>query len=190
MTTDRQFCRFNRGRSTTSGALDDSPMSLKEIPLGGLCISAFLIVQNKSGKVLMGKIDPLAPWDHLGALDPKRIELDRKGWMLPASHLMVHESPQAAVQRIAEEQLEMPGLVISEPKVISEVYPPKYFPGLDKHWDLEFISFSSVNGKNVPIRSRALRQLKMIDPKSTRRSEIARSHEDILSSVGIILLDS
>ena len=185
MTTDRLFCRFNRGKSTTSGIVDESPMSLKEIPLGGLCLSAFLIVQDNSGKVLLGKIDPLAPWDRLGALDPKRIELHREGWMLPASHLMVHESPQAAIQRIAEEQLELPGLTISEPKVVSEVYPPKYFPDLNEHWDLEFISFSFVDEKNVPMRSRAFRELKMIDPKTTKRSEIARSHEDILSSVGI-----
>jgi len=134
----------------------------------------------------MGKLDPLAPWDHIGALDPKRIELHRHGWMLPASHLMVHESPQAAIKRIASEQLELLDLEISDPKIISEVYPPRYFQDLADHWDLEFISFASV--RSVPHRTRAFLELALIDPKVTRQSEIARSHEDILASVGIELL--
>ncbi|HYB04737.1 MAG TPA: hypothetical protein VED17_09760 [Nitrososphaerales archaeon] len=188
MTTERVFCRFNRGRSTTTGNVDESPMSLKEIPPGGLCLSAFLIIRDDSAKVLMGKLDPQAPWDHLGALDPKRIELHKKGWMLPSSHLMVHESPQDATRRIAREQLEMVTLTISEPKVVSEVYPPRYFSDLDEHWDIEFISFSRAEPKSIPSRSRAFLELKLIDPKSTKRSEIARSHEDILASAGIDLL--
>src|ERR1700693_1648788 len=105
MATDRLFCRFNQGRSTTTGNLDESPMSLKQIPPGGLCLSAFLVIRDNRGKVLMGKLDPEAPWDHLGALDPKRIELHRSGWMLPSSHLIVHESPKSAAERIVKEQL-------------------------------------------------------------------------------------
>jgi hypothetical protein len=186
MTTERIFCRFNRGRSTSTGAADESPMSLKEIPPGGLCLSAFLIAQDDQGRVVMGKLDPQAPWDHIGALDPKRIELHRKGWMLPASHLMVHESPQAAIKRVASEQLELQDLRISDPKIVSEVYPPRYFPDLAEHWDLEFISFASV--RSIQLRTRAFLELALIDPKVTRRSEIARSHEDILASVGIELL--
>jgi hypothetical protein len=188
MATERVFCRFNRGRSTMTGSIDESPMSLKEIPPGGLCLSAFLVVRDNSANVLMGKLDPQAPWDHLGALDQKRIELHRKGWMLPSSHLMVHESPQDATRRIAKEQLEMPDLIISEPKVVSEVYPPRYFPDLNDHWDIEFISFSRAEPKSIPARSRAFLELKWIDPKTTKRSEIARSHEDILASAGIDLL--
>ncbi len=187
MTTERIFCRFNGGRSTTTGKVDSSPMSLKEIPPGGLCLSAFLIIRDNSGRVLMGKLDPKAPWDHLGALDPKRIELHRRGWMLPSSHLMVRESPQAATRRIAAEQLEMPGLEVSEPKVVSEVYPPKYFPDLNDHWDIEFISLAAAS-RTLPPRTAAFLELKLLDPKVTKRSEIARSHEDILASAGIELL--
>lgn len=136
----------------------------------------------------MGKIDPEAPWDHLGALDSARIQIHSKGWMLPSSHLIVHESPQSAAARIAREQLELNGLVISEPKVISEVYPPKYFPDLNEHWDLEFISFSSCDAKTMPSRSRAFKELRFLDPKTLKRSDISRSHEDILASAGIELL--
>ncbi len=185
MATDRLFCRFNHGRSLTTNKIDETSMSLKEIPPGGLCLSAFLVIQDGLGRVLMGKIDPKAPWDHLGALDPARVEIHRKGWILPSSHLILHESPQTAVQRIAIEQLELSDLVISEPKVVSEVYSPHFFPELDEHWDIEFISFASVEAKKLPARTRAFMELRFLDPKTTKRSEIARSHEDILSSVGI-----
>lgn len=188
MTTQRLFCRFNRGRSTTTGEEDQSPMSLKEVPLGGLCLSAFLIVRGHTGKMLMGKIDPEAPWDNLGALDPVRIKLHSKGWMLPSSHLIVHESPQDAMERIALEQLEITDLEITDPRVVSEVYPPKYFPDLNEHWDLEFISFAITD--EVPKRTRAFRELQLLDPVTLKRSEIARSHEDVLASAGIILSSS
>ncbi len=96
--------------------MDDSPMSLKEIPDGGLCLSASLVISENFSmtKVLMERIDPSARWDHIGALGPKRIEIHSKGWMLAASHLMVHESPEEAAQRIAREQQGLHLLEISE----------------------------------------------------------------------------
>lgn len=137
----------------------------------------------------MGKINPEAPWDHIGALDPARIELHRKGWMLPSSHLILHESPQDAFRRIASEQLEMPELPISEPWVVSEVYRPKNFADLDEHWDIEFISFASREADGLPRRTLAFAELRMLDPGRTKRTEIARSHEEILASAGIVLSD-
>src|SRR5579864_6351287 len=169
MVTERKFTRFNRGKSTSTGAVDESPMSLKEIPSGGMCLSAFLVIGETKSKnnVLMGRIDPSAPWDHVGALDPKRIELHSKGWMLPSSHLIVHESPQEAARRIGLEQLELDNIEISEPKVVSEVYPPKFFPDVAEHWDLEFI-FSSVH-PFIGKRSTAFQELKFIIPEQTKR---------------------
>jgi hypothetical protein len=185
MATERLFCRFNRGKSTTTGIEDQGPMSLREIPPGGLCLSAFLIVRSRTGKVLMGKIDPQAPWDNLGALDPVRIQLHSKGWMLPSSHLIVHESPQEALKRIALEQLEISDLEISDLKVVSEVCPPRYFPDMNEHWDLEFISFATRD--EVPSRSTAFKELRLLDPSTLKKSDIARSHEDVLASAGINL---
>src|SRR5579871_1933995 len=184
MVTERKFTRFNSGRSTSTGKTDESPISLKEIPPGGMCLSAFLVVSDRENKsnVLMGRIDPSAPWDHVGALDPTRVEVHSKGWMLPSSHLIVHESPQDAARRIAVEQLDLGKIEISEPKIVSEVYPPKNFPELGEHWDLEFI-FSRVI-PNMGKRSVAFRELRFIIPEETKRSEISRSHDDVLTSLG------
>lgn len=164
-------------------------MSLKEVPLGGLCLSAFLIVRDSSGRTLLGKINPGAPWDHIGALDSGRIEIYRKGWMLPSSHLIVHESPQAALRRIASEQLEIQDLPISEPRVITEVYRPRNFADLDEHWDIEFISFASCETGSIPEHTLAFAELRMFDPRTMKRSEIARSHDDVLESAGVVLPD-
>ena len=91
MTTDRTFCRFNRAPETAR-------FSITEIPKDACCISAFLVLQDsaESFRVLMGHLNPDAPWDHIGALDPERIAIHCQRWMLPASHLIYGESPKDA----------------------------------------------------------------------------------------------
>jgi ADP-ribose pyrophosphatase YjhB (NUDIX family) len=132
----------------------------------------------------MGHLNPAAPWDHIGALDEKRIEIHGKGWMLPSSHLMIGESPQEAAKRIAKEQLGLEALnVVGEPRVVSEVSTPRWFPDLPNHWDIEFIFLGSLE-KNEIGNSSAWNDLRFINPSTTKRSEIARSHEDILESAG------
>src|SRR5438445_12069768 len=123
MTTDRRFSRFSKSRDTAA-------FSITEIPVGGVCLSAFLIVTEAGDpkKVLMGHMNPAAPWDHIGALDPSRVEVHSRGWMLPSSHLIFQESPGEAPRRIAREQLALPGLALSESKVVSAADTPKPFP--------------------------------------------------------------
>ena len=177
MTTDRRFCRFNK--------LGDVPFGMPEVPEGGLCLSAFLVLTERGhpGRVLLGHLDPAAPWDHIGALDASRTAVHSKGWMLPSSHLIVCESPDAAARRIAEEQLGRTDLVLSEPRVVSEVATPKRFPGLARHWDLEFIYRGEWPDTATP-RAPAWTDLKFVDLTATPKAEIARSHEDILESAG------
>jgi hypothetical protein len=113
LATDRRFCRFNAGRSISTGLIAEGPVVISEIPAGGFCLSSFLVITEQepqavsSSKVLMGHLDPNAPWDHIGALDKSRVEVHSKGWMLPSSHLIFGESPQTSATRIASEQLEL-----------------------------------------------------------------------------------
>jgi ADP-ribose pyrophosphatase YjhB (NUDIX family) len=186
MATNRQFCRFNKGRSTATGEMDRSNVTTKEIPDGGLCLSSFLVLSENSDpkSVLLGHMDPKGPWDHIGALDQSRAEIHSKGWMLPSCHLMIHESPQEAASRIAREQLGISkDLKLKDPKVVSEVYTPKRFPDLSQHWDLEFIFLGSIDEKELG-KTGAWLDLKFLNPSSVERSSIARSHEDILESAG------
>src|SRR5436309_10878346 len=85
MATERKFTRF---------APVDRPMTTREIPEGGFCLSAFLVIgrTGRPSQVLMGHLNPSGPWDHVGALDQERAEVNSKGWMLPSSHLIDRKS--------------------------------------------------------------------------------------------------
>jgi hypothetical protein len=183
MTTDRRFCRFNK--------LGDVPFGMPEVPEGGLCLSAFLVITEPGHgeRVLMGHLNPAAPWDHIGALDASRTAVHSKGWMLPSSHLIVNESPDAAAQRIAVEQLERDDLSFSGAKVVSEVYTPRRFPGITRHWDLEFLFRGEWPG-GAPPRAAAWTELRFVDLATAARTDIARSHEDVLESAGLRVRDS
>ncbi len=171
----------------SSGKVDDSPMTMKEAPTGGLCLSCFLVVsegENK-GRILMGRLDPEAPWDHLGALDSSRAAIHSNGWMLPSSHLMVYESPQEAALRIQKEQLELAEFIeLSEPKVVSEVYIPKQSANLPRHWDIEFIFCGALDTKQLR-RSNAWSALEFLEISKLHQSDISRYHDDILEHVGL-----
>jgi len=179
MVTDRKFCRFNKQVETRS-------FGMSEPPEGGLCLSAFLVItgERNPNSVLMGRLNTKAPWDHIGALDPSRVEVHSKGWMLPSSHLMLYESPREAGERILKEQLET-DLALTGPDVVSETYTPKRFPELPRHWDIEFIFKGKMFEGEIP-KPFAWSDLKFVNLDTAKRSEIARSHEDILESAGLV----
>jgi len=179
MTTDRRFSRFNKSPATAA-------FSVTEIPDDGVCLSAFLIVTEArdARKVLVGHMNPKSPWDHIGALDPSRVEAHSHGWMLPSSHLIFRESPDDAARRIAREQLAPPDLALSGPQVVSEVYTPRRFPGTAHHWDLEFLFRGELAASDAP-RAAAWKELVFVDLRRTTKAEIARSHEDVIESAGV-----
>ncbi len=183
MATDRRFCRFARSAET-----DDFWMP--SVPEDGLCLSAFVILspEDDPSAVLMGHMNPAAPWDHLGALDPGRVEAHRYGWMLPSSHLILRESPEEAARRILVEQLHLHELPLEGPKVVSEVYPPRRHPTRRAHWDLEFLFRGRVHERDLPTPD-AWTELRFVDLRTIRKTEIARSHDEVLASAGIRLTD-
>ena len=167
MATERRFAHFKK---------EVAPPRIKEIPEGGFCISAFVIV-SKTGnqnQVLMGHINKTARWDHIGGLDQERVARHSKGWMLPSSGLLWCESPQDAAQRILKEQLGLMDQKLDGPLIFSEVY------GSPDHWDLEFLFLGE---RDKPPSHEAWSELKFIDLTETRKEEIARLHEDILAHV-------
>ncbi|MFZ3355140.1 MAG: hypothetical protein WA549_00100 [Thermoplasmata archaeon] len=181
MTTERRFCRFSDSAETAA-------FSVTQIPKDGLCISTFVILREQGNPraVLMGHMNPAAPWDQLGALDPERIEAHRNGWMLPSSHLIYYESPDESAQRILREQLELPAQPLGPPTVMSDTYAPRRHPGATHHWDLGFLYQGSIPSRPVP-SARAWQDLAFVDTRSVHRSDIARSHEDVLQLVGLAI---
>lgn len=182
MATDRKFAAFSKG------SVPVPQFRMNEIPDGGLCLSAFLVISRpNSQEILMGHLNPAAPWDHIGALDQSRIEAHSKGWMLPSSHLVVNESPQDAARRIIREQLNESSIALSNPIVVSDVYTPKRFPNLPNHWDIEFIFKGECT--TLPSSS-AWSELRYIQTNQISRQDMARSHEDIVKSAGFGFADT
>jgi ADP-ribose pyrophosphatase YjhB (NUDIX family) len=188
MSADRRFARFNRGASTASGMTDTSALTSHEVPEGGMCLSAFVILTQTGSpdRVLLGHLNPQADWGRIGALDPERVEVHSRGWMIPSSHLLIKEPPQEAARRVMKEQLELEDVRLSEPQVVSEAYTPKRFPELPGHWDIEFIFRGELPPERLP-KPFAWRQLAFVDTSRTSRSEMARSHEDVLEAAGFRL---
>lgn len=177
MTTDRIFAAFARdGRHG---------LGVSEVPADGFCISSFVVLSDQSspGLILMGRLSPDAAWDHIGALDRERAEINSRGWMLPSSHLVYGESPGEAALRIAQEQLGVRDLALGEPRVFSEVYGSKHHPEKRRHWDLEFVYTTPVDPASISLEHPAWRELRFVDANRLDPAEVSRSHEDIIARI-------
>jgi ADP-ribose pyrophosphatase YjhB (NUDIX family) len=173
----RRFTRFAEGRSAAEGYWP--------LPPDGLCLSSFVLLSPVGGReeVLVGKLDPKAPWSRIGALDPHRVQLNASGWMLPSCHLLYFEPPVTAAQRILKEQLALEDIRLEPPMVFSESYRSPRHPERDCHWDIEFVFRGALPAGTV-LRHPAWSELRLVDPSKSRRSSFTRSHDEILELAG------
>ena len=179
MNEDRRFARLRRGI-----APDDPATSV--VPENGMCLSAYLVVRPKDDdrKVLLGRLDPSAPWMWIGALDPPRLSRIGTAWMLPSSQLLLFESPRDAARRIAREQLDTELDAFEGAEFFSEAYPSAARPTGDPHWDLHFV-FRARWPSRSPPRAYPWKELAFVDLDRLGREEIARLQGDVLDLVGL-----
>jgi len=178
MPTQRKFCRF-------SARAEGNPAGISQIPESGFCLNVFLIVSPSGDptRVLMGRLDPSAAWDHLGGLDAGRATAHAGGWMLPASQLIFGEAPDEAVRRLDHELLQDLAVEWSAPAVLSEVYRPRRHPESGEHWDLGFV-YRGLSRDAAPASGEIWRELSYLDPAHPPASGFARAHEDVLEFAG------
>ncbi len=178
MATTRRYCRFSDAPG--AGAAGTSP-----VPKDGLCLCAFVVVASREhpARVLLGKLNPAAAWDHLGALDPGRLTAWGGHWMLPSSHLQHLEAPDDAARRIVDELTGLRPRSLDGPKVTSEVYPPARHPDRREHWDLEFIYRTTASEAELRPHS-AWTELRFVDVGTLDPGSIARAQDDILRHAG------
>lgn len=150
---------------------------MRKMPEGGMCISAFVIISKRGDpeSVLMGKINKSANWDHIGALDKKRVERHSGGWMLPSSHLMLYETPEEAARRILREQLNIRGMKVDGPLTFVDT------SGTENHWDIGFIYTGE---RDVTPKSEAWRELAFVNTTGLKREDVVRSQIDVLAYAG------
>ena len=123
----------------------------------------------------MGRINKNAEWDHIGALDKKRVERFASGWMLPSSHLILFETPEGAARRILREQLGVRNQSLDGPLAFADT------SGTSNHWDIGFI----FTGEREAAPSSAVwDQLAFVEVSRLRPDEIVRSQLDVLAYAG------
>jgi len=176
MVTNRQFTDFNDN--------DRGGLGMSRVPKDGFCIAAFVVITDEqdSKKVLMGKLNPEANWDHIGALDSERVQRHKDGWTLPSSHLMLFESPQDASRRILREQLEMDDLELTGPILFSDVRALKRAPDA-KHWDLDFIFLGKTSQDRIPRGPKAWKEIAFVDFDRAPKGQITQLHLDVIRRV-------
>jgi len=158
---------------------DGPPAGFRDLPPGGMCVSAFLFVR-RGREILLGKYRDDPRWEALAGLDETRRKVHSSGWTIPASQMKYGEDPRVAARRIAEEILQMRGMKFTEPRAEVDLYEPTRFPG-KLHYDIWFL----VDG--TPPASGTLKtppwyaELGWNDPRTLQASEYARSHEDVVS---------
>jgi len=179
MTTERRFCRFTR---TAEG----HPFGLRWEEPGGLCPSTFLLLgqARRPTSILVGRLNPKAPRDHLEGLDAERVEAHRGGWLLPASHLLHRETPDESARRILDEMLGGARPSLEPARVVSAVSTPRRFPETHNHGDISFLYRGTLSA-SPPSVPTVWDDLRSVDVRAARRSEFARSHEEVLESVGL-----
>lgn len=179
MSTPRRFARFRPTEGEVGGR------RVWTVPPAGICLSAFVLVGDPKNPnlVILGRPSASAPWAELGNLEPGSLAALQEHWVLPASHLVEFESPQAAGARIVREQLGIEHLDLRGPEVASEAYTSPASPENGNHWDLEFV-FRADWPHGRELHSPAFKELRLIDTRTIGATNLGRGHGDILIHAG------
>jgi hypothetical protein len=155
------------------------------VPDDGLCLNAFVMLSppDNASRVLLGRVDPTAPWREIGGITPQRLAELSTRWMIPSRQLFLFESPQSASQTILREQLEIGPLSLAGPAVFSEAWTRPTPAGEGQHWDLHFV-LKGTWPEGRPLRASPWLNLEFHDPAGLDRAKVGRSHLDVLELAG------
>lgn len=164
----------------------DDPV-YSSVPDDGLCLNAFVLIRPESGsdRVLLGRIDPDAPWETIGGMSQRRIATMGDRWMLPSRQLRLFEAPEEAARAILKDQLGIDRLALEGPKVTSEAWQRPEPAGKGLHWDLSFL-FEGTWPEGRPLSSPPWRELKFHRPSELEPRDVGRSQFDVLTLAGFL----
>jgi len=156
------------------------------LPEGGFCLSAFLIVRDRRGAILLGRPRLHEAWPDRGCVPFWRLRefIRERVWVLPASHFLMDEAPDAAARRVARDWAGVPS---SSPKLIavtSELFPTGRVLRVGRsrhplnHWALCFIF--ELNAGPRRANPPAWEELRFFSAGDLPTLKIGRGHEDLL----------
>jgi ADP-ribose pyrophosphatase YjhB (NUDIX family) len=159
------------------------------VPRGGVCLSAFVVVRDRQGRILFGRPRAHPAWPERGCLPIWRVREIRKSgeWILPASHLLMGEAPDDAARRIARIWLGLPNANPKLAALDSSSFPTGGGRGSrrskrkDYHWTLCFVYQLRVNRK--PRTLPMWEELQFISKAGAKTLTIGRMHRDLLPLV-------
>lgn len=158
----------------------DNPRRLVHTPEAGVCLSAF-VVARRGNSILIGRPHAHDAWPVKGGY-PKRqaSELERQAvWLLPATHLLMEESPDRAAKRIVREWAGLEGT----PRLVmvqSHLRPIRLWnPKLrGNHWDICFVYELCPRG---PINLKPWwSEMRFAPISAFRNINLGRGHRDVL----------
>jgi ADP-ribose pyrophosphatase YjhB (NUDIX family) len=163
-----------------------NPHSLIHPSDAGVCLSAFLVARQGT-RILMGRVHGTKEWPEKGGYPKARaVELEHAGaWLLPATHLLMEESPDRAAKRIARQWAGLRGT----PKFVmiqSHTRPASLWTKGAKgnHWDLCFVYELRV--RRLPKTRPWWSEMQFFSPSKLRRLNLGRGHRDILEEASYI----
>lgn len=156
------------------------------VPEAGVCLSSFLVVR-RGRAVLLGQPRATEAWPQRGGFPKARAkELEDQGaWLLPATHLMVEESPNRAALRIAREWTGLTGT----PRFVevqSHLRPARAWNPKRKgnHWDICFVY--EMSARRPPKLKPWWSDLRFVPLSDIRQMNLGRGHADILEEAGYL----
>jgi len=164
----------------------DNPSRLIHSLKDSLCLSAF-IVARRGTSILLGRPRAHDAWPKQGAYPKSQaLELEKEGvWLLPATHLLMEESPDRAAKRIADKWAGLKGT----PRFVmvqSHLRPLRLWnPKLKgNHWDICFVYELHPKG---PIRHEPWwSEIRFVPLSEIRRIKLGRGHRDVLKEAGYL----
>jgi ADP-ribose pyrophosphatase YjhB (NUDIX family) len=154
------------------------------VPKGGTCLSAFLILRNKEG-VLAGKMTKPEIWVDkflVGEMFAPKYAASGK-WILPASHLLYGEKPEDGATRVLAQQLGLPKTELKLVQAQSHLSQSPTDPDA-AHWDICFIYEGQV--PNEIRKPEWFSELKFLQPQGLKADDFTRGHGDVLLERGMI----
>jgi len=150
------------------------PSMLRHPSNAGVCLSVF-VVARRGDSVLLCRPHANDAWPRKGGY-PKHlaVQLEKeKAWLLPATHLLMEESPDNAAQRITREWA---GLEGNPHFVMIQSHLRRRRDG--NHWDLCFV-YELISRRNLK-RKPWWSEMRFIPFREVRKMKIGRGHKDIL----------